>query len=759
MKSKQSESTVDYEFLGYLNTLMPSPDEDGRDSVASVTFDASDLAQWNTQDLGHATEWRQVPVRKKATAEGVTIEGDFRDVLPIDSLSPTDPRYWVPLSTVGITDKRLPIDVGKYPIIELTYRCTSAAAHPTWLWTYEGGSHFAALPKTKTLKTVARIVGHFGFPKKVENIVLRLYSPTRTVESFEVTQVRFRAMTKAEKAATKKSTIELEGKRNLRHYPVLDEFMPLGVYMDAESAQRLARMLGISTKAYWELVMDDLVAHHHNAIALAHVDQIDPAEWRDLLALAESHGIRFVLRHEYPIGGPEKEQDKVVADHVAPCAGSRAVFAHSFNGEPIEGRFHDVIQAKEKMEAGDPDHPVALVARYPNAYPLFAPFFSVSGVGHFASRRPWDLGKVVKSHVSLGNAQQFWVAAPAFMYPTQTPEWSTCPEMRLMVNLAWANGARGWFAYSYHNDPVWHRGRVQRTLTGPFLTFSDLWGELAQRMLRAGALAPLYLNARPSETIDEWFLKAMEFQPKPPPAEGISPVSQFQLRGHDYDLYITVSNNLREMMGVDINIPASARKGMDIFDLSEYAQTHQWTPLPSERHIEMFPGQATILLRAKPKECAHWRDVIASRLVTAELRKLQINQRLARAYELNTGPVEKIVGDISSGAGPEGLEGLEEAKRTLLNLLYESAPYRESNSKIIETSAAVCACDGALCRLMARGQTNLAGDLGTKVVPLAREFTKLRLELREGHGKKILGQSQKLSKRALNLLAEIRAEY
>ena len=118
---------------------MPSPNEDGRDSVASVTFDASDLAHWNTVDLGHAIEWRRVPVRKTATADGVSIEGDFRDVLPIDSLSPTDPRYWVPLSTVGITDKRLPIDVGKYPIIELTYRCTSAAAHPTWLWTYEGG--------------------------------------------------------------------------------------------------------------------------------------------------------------------------------------------------------------------------------------------------------------------------------------------------------------------------------------------------------------------------------------------------------------------------------------------------------------------------------------------------------------------------------------------------------------------------------------------------------------------------------------------
>ncbi len=173
----------------------------------------------------------------------------------------------------------------------------------------------------------------------------------------------------------------------------------------------------------------------------------------------------------------------------------------------------------------------------------------------------------------------------------------------------------------------------------------------------------------------------------------------------------------------------------------------------------MFPGQATILLRAKPTKCAHWRDVIASRLVTDELRKLQIKRRLARVYELNTGPVEESIDDLSSGSGPEGLERLEEAKRSLFNLLYGAAPYCESNSKIIETSAAVCACDGALCRLMARGQTNLAGELGTKVVPLAREFTKLRLELREGHGKKILGQCQKLSKRALSLLSDIRAEY
>jgi hypothetical protein len=92
-----------------------------------------------------------------------------------------------------------------------------------------------------------------------------------------------------------------------------------------------------------------------------------------------------------------------------------------------------------------------------------------------------------------------------------------------------------------------------------------------------------------------------------------------------------------------------------------------------------------------------------------------------------------------------------------LNLVYDSPAIYEARTKIIQASAAVCACDGSLCRLLARGKSDVARQWGFKVVPLAREFTNLRLELRRGRGAEILGQCQAVAARACEILAEIRA--
>lgn len=750
--------TLNYEYLGYLSTILYKPDPQVRDRLEKIEFGPDDLLRWHTKDSPFATEWQQVPVTKKRTEEGVEIKADFRDVLSIDSLSPDDPRYWAPLSTMGLEDERFPVDACRYPIIEVTYRCTSERAHPIWMWTYDGGSHFGALPPSQEWHTVVRHVQHFDFPSQIDDVVIRLYSPTRTVESMEVASVCFRAMSETESEAWRKSRVQLEERHVPKRFPLLDEFMPLGVYMDADTAKRLADMLGISAQEYWELVMEDLVGHYHNAVALAHVDRLKPEEWRDLLALGESHGVKFIPRHEFPVGGSEEEQRRVIETHIKPYADSEAILARTFSGEPIESDFHDVLAAKNMMEEGDPNHPVAIVARYPNAYPLFAPFFSASGVGYFTSRRPWELGKVVRTHAALSDAQQFWVAAPAFMYPTQTPEWSTCPEMRLMVNLAMANGARGWFAYSYHNDPVWLRGRVQRTLTGPFLTFSDLWAELMQRMKRTSALAPLLLKARPEDEMDDWFVGAITSETDEEPVEGVPPISHFHLRGPDYSLYITVSNNIRDMAGVDIQIPRNALKNQEIYDLTTYVRARTWETVKPEGHLEMFPGQAQILLAASPERCAHWHEVIASRLIESDLRKLQSNLRLARQYTLDVADVERKLDRAENGSSLEDLETVHAAKDALLNLIYDAPAIREARSKIIEASAAVCACDGTLCRLMARGKKDRAEELGKEVVPLAREFTGLRLEIRRGNGLGVVKLCEDLCQRSLALLGRIRAE-
>ncbi len=750
---------MNYEFSGYLSTILYKPDPEARDSVDSVLFDGTDLAKWKTKDLDHFTEWRHVPVKKQATEDGVRIEGDFRDVAGIESLSPDDPRYWVPLSTTGIKDSRLPIDLDKYPIVEVTYRLTSERAHPVWMWTYDGGSHFGALPKTRQWHTVARNAQHFGFPSRLDNVIIRLYSPTRSIESMEIAAVRFRAMTQAEAEATRKSLATFEDQMPPRHFPILDEFMPLGVYMDADSAKRLAKMLGISPREYWELVMEDIVAQNHNTIALAHVDRLEPEEWHELLALADTYGVKFVPRHEFPIGGPEEEQQRFIETHIKPSANSPAIFARTFSGEPIEDDFRQLLAARAMIEENDPSHPVAIVARHPNSYPLFAPFFAASSVGHLYSRRPWDLGKSVRTHIPLSDAQQFWMTPSAFMYSTQAPEWHTCPEMRLMVNLAFLNGARGWFSYSYHNDPLWLRGRLQRTLTGPFLTFSDLWSELKQRMKRASALAPLFLSARSVDDLEDWFAKAAVAESGRSPAPGVPPISQYHLRGPDYDLYSTTSNNTREMTAVNISIPAKAVEGKQVYDLSAYVRTREWVPMERQRHIEMFPGQATIILVARPERCDHWRDIVATRLIQSDLRKLHFNLKLARAYDLDFGQIEAKLDAVEERSSHESLHTIQWARDALHNLIYDSPAITQSRSKIIEASAAVCACDGALCRLMHVGKTDQAREMGGSVVPLAREFTNLRLDLRRGNGAQIYKASENLVQRSLKLLAEIRAEF
>lgn len=750
---------MSYEYSGYLSTILYKPDPGLLDGSEAVTFTGEDLAQWRTEDLRHTSEWRRVPVIKSQTERGVRLEGDFESVVSIDSLSENDPRYWVPLSTVGLSDSRLPVDTTRYPIIEVTYRCTSERAHPTWMWTYEGGSHFGALPKSKEWHTVARNVQHFGFPAQIDDVILRLYSPTRTVESMEIASVRFRAMSEAETEATRKSLEKLESSRPPREYPVLSSFLPLGVYMDAESAQRLAKMLGISSGEYWDFVMEDLVTHDHNAIALAHIDRMDAGDLEGLLTRSENHGIRIVARHEYPVGGEDEAQQRVIDQKIKPTAGSKAIFARMFSGEPIENDFLEVLEAKRRIEEADPEHPVAVVARYPNAYPLFAPFFSASGLGYFASKRPWGAGETVRKHVPLGSGQQFWFASPAFMYPTKTPAWSTCPEMRLMFNLAFANGARGWFGYSYHNDPLWLRGRLQRTLTGPFLTFSDLWSELSQRMKWAGALAPLLLQASIEDEMDEWYMRGIVTEPTAEPDEGVPAISRFHLRGPDFSLYFTVSNNVRDMASVEIDIPQDAGSGVCLYDLSDFVMAKVWQPMDRRRHIEMFPGQAHIILAASHERCEELRREIVSRLVDSDLRKLDFNLDLARAYDLDVSEIEKGLRGVDGGHRPSDLSIVQSAKDRLTNLIYETPAIREARSAIVEASAVVSGCDGGLCRLMELGKRDRALEWGEQIVPFARDLTRLRLELARGQGAKIVEECKELAAQGLVLLRKIRAEY
>lgn len=745
------------EYSGYLKTLLREPEEARGEEIESIEFTADDLAAWTVADVSSDLEWRDIPAQKARTEEGVRLTGRFDDVRRIDNLSLDDPSFWVPLGTVGLDDPRLPLDVSRYPVVEVTYRCTSDNARPAWVWRYPGGLHLDGLPHTRRWRTVVRRIPHFGFPQRIDALVFRLYSPSRSTESIEIQSLRFRAMTPAEAEAVARDEAALFEGAKPKEYPLLSEFMPFGVYMSAQSSRRLAEMLGISLEEYWSFAFEDIAAHRHNCVIVEDVAGLAPGEWREMLGMAVAHGLRIVPVDTLSRYETQEQQRQYVEEHIKPYADSPAILAWSLYDEPPEREFRNLLRLRQLVEQADPNHPLVVITRHPSAYPLYAPFFSASGIDHYTSHSPWEFGEMVRTHVALSRGQQFWMVAPAFVYATGTPEWSSCAEMRLMVNLSIANGARGWAVYAYHNDPIWIHGSCQRSLTGPFLTFSDLWAELGERMERYNALTPLLLASKPARLPEQWFVTSTVSGENVQLPEGVPPTSSFRLRGPDFNLYFVVSNNVRGMASVNINIPPDTMHGLQIFDVFDFTQTRVWEPMDLKRHLEMFPGQARGVLVATPEVCAHWGNILAARLMEEDRRQLEINLKLACAYSLDVSAIEALLADSGSGEPLRDLHAFDQAHDDLLDLLYSHPGISAANTSITETSAVICACDGALCRLLARGLHDEAREFGLKVVPLAREVAHLRLDLRQGRAEAVIPQSQSLSKRAQRLLVEIRA--
>jgi len=461
--------------------------------------------------------------------------------------------------------------------------------------------------------------------------------------------------------------------------------------------------------------------------------------------------------HEMIEGNRDRFSEGVRASHIRPYAESQSVLGWSLCDDVTEPAFRDLVEARTLIEEIDPNHPLVALMHQPNAFALFARFFAASGIAHFRSDAPWQVGELVRAHLPLSRGQQFWVLAPAFIRATDTPVWPTSPEMRLMVNTAFANGAKGWFAFCYHNDPAWLRGSCQRSLTGPFLTFSDLWSELGQRVGKLNAVAPLLLKAAPCDQPCEWLATHSSLHARSQLPDAIAPASISCLRGDDFQIACLVSNDTREMTTVHVDIPPSSLKGLEGYDLCDFIQTRSWTPMPRTRHLEMFPGQLRFVLAAKPETCAVWRDVIARRLILDDRRQIDFDLALVRAYGLNIAAVEKMLDSTGRDAPMDDLHTIQRAGDMLLDLIYDTPAICGTRSKIIEANAALCACDGALCLLQRRGQDDPVRQLGLKVIPFARQFTNLRLELRRGRGAAIFEQCEQLASRVRQLLDEIRA--
>lgn len=748
-----------YEYSGFLSTILYKPDSELRDTLDHILFTGEDLAGWQTRDFVTDKEWQRVPAQRMRTEKGVRLVGRFHDIVHIDNLSGDEPHFWAPLSSFDSKDDRFPVDLDTYPIAEITYRCTSDNAHPAWMWTYPGGRELEFLPATSRWQTVARKIGHFGFPQQITGLAFRLYSTQRADESMEIESLRFRAMSKEEVEACQKEYVHLQETHPPQRYSTLENFMPLGVFVNAEVARRLAEVLGISLREYWTLALEDIVRRHHNCIAVEKAERFTQGEFQELLEVAETRNIRVIPFFDVPVDDDEGRLDGIIESLVKPYAEAAPLLAWSLINDPTEEALGPVLELKHAVESADPHHPVTLLTRSASGYPLYAPFFPARGMKYFPSHDPWAAKALTESHVHIGDGQQFWMVGPAFIYASGTPDWPHCPEMRLMVNLAFATGSRGWFSYTYHNDPAWITGSCQRSLTGPFLTFSDLWLEMDKRIGRLNAIAPLLLKANPAPLPSEWYVVKAQTSEHTALSQGIFPTSSFRLQGPDFNLYFLVNNDVRGMTEVHLDIPPEKVAGLEIYDISDFIYTWNWAQAKLHRQIEMFPGQARLILEAEPAACAAWRDVIAQRLIEDDLQQSQLNLALTHAHGVDASAVEDKLNTTGQGDVLHDLVTTHTVRAMTLNLIYHSATIWRPRSKLIETAAALCACDGALCRLLNRGRADHARELGLNVLPIARESTQLRLELRAGNGEKILPHCENLATRALKLLEQIRAQF
>lgn len=747
-----------YEYSGYLKTILYVPDETKREKTDHIAFGPDDLAHWTTTDLPAFTEWLRIPVSRSRADHAVELKGKFEDVRRIDHLPSDTPSYWVPLGTLGARDERWPIDLNRFPILEITYRCTSQNARLACVWTYPGGLAFDALQPTQRWRIVARKIQHGGFPEQLDALVLRLYSTARATESIEIREVRFRAMTPEEAQACERDAEKLASAAPPPQASVLNEFLPLGVHVDAEMAQRLAQTLGISISEYWQLLFEDVVRHHQNCVAIENAERFTQEDWKEMHAAALEYGVKFVPMYGLPLADDPDVLRETVDELVRANANVPGVLAWGLNTEPREQDFQKLLTVRDLVYEADPQHPFVITTRDPGKFALLAPYFAAMGINHFHSRNSWGVHEVLETHLKLSRGQQFWVVAPGFVWGSGAPEWSTCPELRLMVNSAFATGARGFFTYAFHNVPVWIGGSCQRTLTGPFLTFSDLWQELDQRMQRVNAVAPLLLGAHPEPIPEGAYTMTLRSEEKARLPNGVPLIRASRLRGDGYSMVFLVSHDIRGMASINLSINKSFVEEYEVYDISDFIQNREWERMPLERHLEMFPGQSHVLLIAKPESCAHFRDVIAARLMEEDRQQLAINMRLARQYSIDVSPVEQLLQGPLGGDTLEALSHTDRARDRLLDLLYENPEISDARSRIIEVSAALCACDGALCRLHGQGKTERAHELGLKLLPIARELTHMRLELRHGRGKHVLNQTQSLSQRALELVNEIRAQ-
>jgi len=698
-----------------------------------------------------------VPSRVRKGEKGTLLVGHFEDIRRIDNLDRSKPGFWAAVCSRGMADERLPVDAARFPILEIEYRCNTSRACPVVVCHYPGGEIVQPLEPTKEWLTAAFRVCWFDFPATIDWVSLRLYSSWRNSESVEFKTLRFRAMTPEEQAACRGSAV-LGERSTASQGGFIKDFYPFGVFMNAESAQRLADLMDISFYDYWRLALEDIARHHHNCVALEGAERMEPATNRELLALAQTFDIQMIPIFDWPATEDRAEWEARAAKHIKPLVGAPAVAAWGLGGDIAEEHLDSVLEAIKAIGAADSRHTVTAPVGHPGRLSLYHSVLASSWFNYFKSFNPWKIGDAVRTHRLMAPEKALWVTVPGFVSASDAPEWNTCPQMRMMLNQAMANGALGWFSYAYHNDPIWVGGHIERSLTGPFLTFSDLWAEMGNRIERLSVIAPLFQDACPISEPPFPVELSCKGHPQTHLPDNIPFVHVFWLKGKDFYLCHIVSNDAEQVVSVNLEFPDQLPEGAIAYDVTTFVRTRAWVPMDRKRHLEMFPGQGQVLFVAAPEVCRLWRDVIAHRILEADRRQVMVDLDFAQKYAVDIADTERTIMRAGQGEPLDDLMRVHAARDHLLNVIYGTPAVTEARSLLIKASALICGCDEALSALHGRGRTEQAHELGVRVMPLAREMTQLRIKIRRGMGAEIVGACEAMCQSAYTLLSDIWAQ-
>lgn len=760
----------EYIYKGILRDIGDSPTSEELKKCPAIEFSPEDLVKWVTVDHPSEEEWKLGKASGKLLAGGekddkyFSLEGDFTRVVRIDLTAQSiTPSFWVPLSTMSKEVPHFPIPSHNYPIVEMTYKVEVGRGIPAWSWYYNTGQFFEYLESSSEWVTVARAWSYNGFPRRMENFVIRLYSHTRTKEYLYIKNVRFRYFTDRERDFFNSRVNTLHSENKLITYPILDTFFPVGTYLRADVIKKMCHEMKMDLETYIELIFEDITQHYHNMVFFENYCDFLPGDREIVFDVAKKYGIKVVVSLEEESNKLnlsnmsefwEKHLHEIKKNALHPSL-LGWVIKESPSDEEIDG----YVYLKKKLEHADPHHPVVYLTREANAFPLYASISSVSGLSHWRSKNPWEFGQLVRTHYRIFRGQQLWVIPSAFVSATGFPFWNSAPEVRLMLNLAISSGARGWLSYVYHNIPLWLGGDTEKSLTGPFVCSSDVWEELGARLGRFFALAPLFLQSIPSaqpQGIDVEIKTRRHERSRCP--QSIDVLVQSWFEGKDFYIFYLVNQDTSEVTGVDVKFKSGLSGGVKIYDATQFVRSYEWVELDSVFHREMFPGQGLILLIATPDVCRNWEEVIVRRMVEFVSNQIKIDIELLKYYCKSSFEIyyKNFEDCLSEENSHRKLKILNKIREDIVNDLYACEGLVKARGKLLEAESLLCACDEQLSKILGHAKSIPIDSYKKELLRVAREVVKLKLLIKKGEGSRVYSDINKTCADLHKLLHELR---